>query len=155
MKIDDKDISFIIQGPVSSFKGRAQSEGITQKNIASIRQLFPKSTIILSTWKGQNTSQLNVDHTILLDDPGPNYVFIEGEKHALNNNRQLLSSHQGLLAVTTKYAVKVRTDNIIIDRQFVELYEQYSATKRDDKFCYLNNRVITSSTFFMLSLIHI
>jgi len=151
MKIDDKDISFVIQGPVSSFKGREQGEGITKKNISSIRQLFPKSTIILSTWKGQDTSQLNVDRTLLLDDPGSNDVFNDGEKQTLNNNRQLLSSHQGLLAVTTKYAAKVRTDNLISSRQFVYLYEQYSATKRDDKFCYLNNRVITSSTFFISS----
>ncbi|MCL9780358.1 WavE lipopolysaccharide synthesis family protein [Vibrio sp. S4M6] len=151
MKIDDNDISFVIQGPVSSFKGREQGEGITQKSIASIRQLFPKSTIILSTWKGQDTSQLNVDHTLLLDDPGSNDVFNDGEKQTLNNNRQLLSSHQGLLAVTTKYAAKVRTDNLIASRQFVDLYEQYSATKRDGSFCYLNNRVITSSAFFISS----
>ena len=151
MKIDDKDISFVIQGPVSSFKGREQGEGITKKNISSIRQLFPKSQIILSTWKGQDTSNLDVDVTLLLEDPGTNYIVNDGEKEALNNNRQLLSSHQGLLAVKTKYAAKVRSDNIITGRQFVELYEKYYSANRDDTFCYLRNRVVTSSTFFLSS----
>ncbi|WP_298721661.1 WavE lipopolysaccharide synthesis family protein [uncultured Oceanisphaera sp.] len=151
MKIDNKDISFVLQGPVSASKDRIQKEGVTEKNIASIRQLFPGSEIILSTWKGQDTADLDVDKLILLDDPGQNSIFNDGEEKKLNNNRQLYSSHQGLRAVNTRYATKVRTDNIINGRGFVELFEQFSSAPRDSEFTYLDNRIVTSSTFFISS----
>lgn len=151
MKIDNKDISFVLQGPVSASKDRIQKEGVTEKNIASIRQLFPDSEIILSTWKGQDTAGLDIDTLILLDDPGQNSVFNNGEEKKLNNNRQLYSSHQGLRTVNTRYAAKVRTDNIINGRGFVELFEQFFSAPRDPEYTYLDNRVVTSSTFFISS----
>lgn len=151
MKIENKDISFVLQGPVSASKNRAQQEGVTEKNITSIRQLFPGSEIILSTWKGQDTAGLDIDKLILLDDPGQNSVFNNGEEKKLNNNRQLYSSHQGLKAVNTRYAAKVRTDNIINGRGFVELFEQFFSAPRDPEYTYLGNRVVTSSTFFLSS----
>ena len=151
MKIDNKDISFVLQGPVSASKDRIQKEGVTEKNIASIRQLFPDSEIILSTWKGQDTAGLDIDTLILLDDPGQNSVFNNGEEKKLNNNRQLYSSHQGLRTVNTRYAAKVRTDNIINGRGFVELFEQFFSAPRDPEYTYLGNRVVTSSTFFISS----
>ena len=151
MKIENKDISFVLQGPVSASKNRAQQEGVTEKNIASIRQLFPGSEIILSTWKGQDTAGLDIDTLILLDDPGQNSVFNNGEEKKLNNNRQLYSSHQGLRTVNTRYAAKVRTDNIINGRGFVELFEQFFSAPRDPEYTYLGNRVVTSSTFFISS----
>lgn len=38
--------------------------------------LFPKSTIILSTWKGQPLDGLDYDQVLELDDPGANTVFM-------------------------------------------------------------------------------
>jgi hypothetical protein len=151
VKIDDKDITFVLQGPVSSSKSRAQIEGVTEQNVASIRELFPSSTIILSTWKGQDVANLDVDKVLLLDDPGQNSVFNDNEEIKLNNNRQLHSAHQGLMAVKTRYAAKVRTDNIIKGRGFVDLFERFASAPRVPAISYLKNRVVTSSTFFISS----
>lgn len=38
----------------------------------------------------------------------------------------MYSTHMGLKAVKTPYAVKLRTDNLLTGRQFVELYERYA-----------------------------
>lgn len=52
-KIDDEAITFVVQGPVQASASRQQIAGITEQCLNSIRRFFPKSTIILSTWKGQ------------------------------------------------------------------------------------------------------
>ena len=57
----------------------------------------------------------------------------------------------GLAAVKTKFAVKMRTDNQLMGRGFVELYERYSEIKRESQYSLFNSRVVTSSTFFLLS----
>jgi len=151
MKIEDRDITFVVQGPVQASNHRAQIEGITTQCLTSIRQHFPDSKIILSTWKGQDLSGLDYDQVIELDDPGPNTVYQDGEPLILNNNRQIYSTHMGLKAVQTQYAVKLRTDNKLTGRGFVERYQQYAQVQRKKDFQLLNSRVVTSSTFFITS----
>ncbi len=126
IKIDDEAITFVVQGPVQASASRQQIAGITEQCLNSIRRFFPKSTIILSTWKGQPLDGLDYDQLLELDDPGANTVFYDGQPIKLNNNRQMYSTHMGLKAVQTPYAVKLRTDNLLTGRQFVELYEQYA-----------------------------
>ncbi|MBN3574693.1 WavE lipopolysaccharide synthesis family protein [Vibrio neptunius] len=151
MKIADKDISFVVQGPVQESTDRKQLSGITEECLKSIRYYFPQATIILSTWKGQNISGLDYDKLIELDDPGPNYIVQDGTKVKLNNNRQIYSSHMGLSSAKTKYSAKIRTDNKLTGRGFVELFEQYAQAPRQPQFSLLNSRVVTSSTFFISS----
>ncbi|KGY11285.1 wavE lipopolysaccharide synthesis family protein [Vibrio tubiashii] len=149
--IANKDITFVVQGPVQASKDRKQISGVTEKCLSSIRDHFPESTIILSTWKGQPHQGLDYDLVLELDDPGPNFVYHGDERIQLNNNRQLYSSHMGLDKVETKFAVKMRTDNLLTGRGFVELYEKYSGTPRTNEYALLNSRVVTSSTFFISS----
>lgn len=151
ISIQDHEITFVIQGPIQASKERSQLEGVTAKNIRGIRQHFPASPIILSTWKGQDTSGLDVDQLLLLDDPGQNTIYNNGVAQKLNNNRQLFGCAQGLRQVTTKYAVKVRSDNIIAGRGFVELYQQLADIPRQPQQRQLKQRVLTSSAFFISS----
>lgn len=151
MKIEDRDITFVVQGPVQASSSRGQIEGITTQSLNSIRQYFPQSQIILSTWKGQDLTGLDYDQVIELDDPGPNTIYQDGEPLVLNNNRQIYSAHMGLKAVQTQYAVKLRTDNKLAGRGFVELYQRYAQVQRNEDFQLLNSRVVTSSTFFITS----
>lgn len=151
MNIGNQEITFVIQGPISIMEGRGLKEGVTQKNIQAIRHFFPGSKIIVSTWQGQNATGLDVDQVLLLNDPGQNSVFNDGVEQKLNNNRQLYSSHQGLRAVTTQYAAKVRSDSIISGRGFIELYQQYAHLSRDKNNTYLTSRIVTSSAFFISS----
>ena len=55
-----EDISFIIQGLINP--------KITKKCLNNIRKYFPKSEIILSTYKGENIDGLNYDKVILTED---------------------------------------------------------------------------------------
>ncbi|ENM3849535.1 WavE lipopolysaccharide synthesis family protein [Vibrio cholerae] len=151
IKIDDEAITFVVQGPVQASASRQQIAGITEQCLNSIRRFFPKSTIILSTWKGQPLDGLDYDQVLELDDPGANTVFYDGLPIKLNNNRQMYSTHMGLKAVKTPYAVKLRTDNLLTGRQFVELYEQYADLPRAQNYQFLTQRVLTSSTFFISS----
>ncbi|RTZ14639.1 LPS biosynthesis protein WavE [Vibrio aquaticus] len=149
--IENQEISFVVQGPVQASQDRKQRTGITEECLRSIREHFPNSPIILSTWKGQNLSGLNYDHLVELDDPGANFILQDDKQLKLNNNRQIYSAHMGLRAVTTKYAVKLRTDNKINGRGFVRLFEQYASLPREDELSLLNSRVVTSSAFFISS----
>lgn len=147
--IANSDISFVVQGPVQSFNGRAQQVNITVQCLQSIRLWFPGSPIILSTWKGQETSGLDYDELLTLDDPGQNTVFNHDKAQQLNNNRQLVSTHQGLKRVKTPYAVKIRTDNKLFGRQFVDIYEAFFSLERKEAAALLKQRVLTSSAFFI------
>ena len=150
-KIKDEDISFVVQGPVQGGGGRRQISGITAQCLQSIRKYFPGSTIILSTWKGQDLKGLLFDKLVESEDPGSNTIFVNDKPVILNNNRQLHSTHQGLKEVVTKYAVKIRSDNLISGRGFVALFEKYSNCKREKEFSFFKSRLITSSTFFIQS----
>lgn len=147
--IVNEDITFVVQGPVQASEGRKQIEGITSQCVRSIRQHFPGSVILLSTWKGQPTSGLDYDRLLELDDPGSNIIYVNDSPVTLNNNRQLVSSHQGLKQVTTKYAVKLRSDNLISGRGFVELFEKYHQKNRDESDSLFSARIVTSSAFFI------
>ncbi|MEZ8129165.1 WavE lipopolysaccharide synthesis family protein [Enterovibrio norvegicus] len=149
LSIPNKDISFVVQGPVQASDARKQIPGVTKRTLDSIRQYFPGSSIVLSTWKGQALEGLDFDKLIELDDPGQNSVFNNDIEQKLNNNRQLYSSHMGLTSVKTKYAVKMRSDNVLIGRGFVELFEKYHCLDRTDQDKLLKERVVTSSAFFI------
>lgn len=60
---DFSDISVVVQGPVQSFQDREQEPGITQKCLESVRQHLPGSTLILSTWPGQELAGLDYDRS--------------------------------------------------------------------------------------------
>ena len=47
-----KEITFVLQGPVV--------EGVTGRSVDNIKELFPESSIILSTWKGENVEGIGV-----------------------------------------------------------------------------------------------
>lgn len=151
IKIADHEISFVVQGPVQASDGRTQISNITSDCLSSIRSYFPTSTIILSTWKGQPHQGLDYDQVIELDDPGSNIIYHDGQPQTLNNNRQMVSSHCGLKAVTTQYAVKMRSDNKLIGRHFVDLYCQYADIPRQEQYSFFKQRTVTSSAFFISS----
>ena len=56
-QITDKDITFVVQGPVQASQERKQLSGITEQCLRSIRAHFPESKIILSTWAGGSLSK--------------------------------------------------------------------------------------------------
>ena len=101
-KVKSKDITFVMQGPFAE-SGKFDSN----KSIFSLRESFPESQIIVSTWVGQGLQFLGMDFLIESIDPGVPSV---GESKVCSINRQLVSSYAGLKKVSTKYAVKIRSD---------------------------------------------
>ena len=106
-KVLDKKISFVMQGPIHKEKN------VTKNCCKSIRKFFPESKIILSTWKGSNSDDLDIDEKIESEDPGSDIFYYNNHKLENNVNRMLRSSLNGLLAVNSEYSVKLRSDNYL------------------------------------------
>lgn len=123
------NVTFLVQGPIYPQ---------TQSILIYIRQFFPESKIILSTWKGADIKNLTFDHVVLNDD-----VEFPGK---MNVNRQLLSTQKGLEKVYTDYVVKTRTDVFITSDMFFRKYEPQSHRRKD--IYYLFKEKILSTTLF-------
>ena len=67
MRINSEDLSFVVQGPVSEHTNLA---------LKSIRENFPKSEIILSTWEGSNINGLDLVQYIRNKDLNAPVVMI-------------------------------------------------------------------------------
>jgi len=93
-----RELTFIVQGPIVKN---------TKHCLASIRDNFPNSMIILSTWEKSDVADLDYDTAIFNHDPGA----IEISPDKFNNvNRLIVSTQSGLQKVSTPFAVKTRTD---------------------------------------------
>ncbi|MBZ2190303.1 WavE lipopolysaccharide synthesis family protein [Alcanivorax sp. JB21] len=145
--ISSRDVTVVVQGPVHTFRGRPQEDGITQRCLASVRHHLPRACLILSTWEGQELSGLDYDELILNPDPGGNIVSYrkDGAARRLNHNRQIVSTVQGLRRVSTPYAMKLRSDNALLGSGFIDLQQRF--TKRCADMCWLRERVVLANTF--------
>jgi hypothetical protein len=142
MKQEFNHVSVVIQGPVQTYQGRDQVEGITKKCLLSIRKHLPGATIILSTWQGQDLSGLDYDQLVLSEDPGQN----NDGYCPVNYYRQIMSTKAGLDCVTTSYAIKLRSDNYLTGNQFVQI--QQSFPKNSDKDKIFKEKVVINSNLF-------
>jgi hypothetical protein len=145
--IDNHDITVVVQGPVVASKDRGMDEGITELCLASVRKFLPGAHIVLSTWKGQPVEGLDYDELLLNDDPGANVTAFNENADAdrSNNNRQIVSSRNGLALVKTRYAMKLRTDNYLLGEQFKILQQTFPLRCEQDKF--FLERVVVNNTF--------
>ena len=134
-KIWPKDISVIVQGPISNE---------TKLSLESIRKYLPESEIILSTWIGENTEGLIYDKLILNNDPGAATMDINNSVN-YNLNRQLLSSKNGIKATSRKYILKMRSDMILENTNFLKYFNKFR--KRDWTYAIFSHKVLTSSLY--------
>ena len=137
--INDSDITFVIQGQVVDR---------TKETIASIRRLFPGSEIILSTWEGQDVDDLYVDKVIVNSDIGPTVIEYKrnGEPRAVNINRQIISTINGLKSVNTKFSVKIRSDNYLTSRAMIDYFNAFDKY-RDPTYSVFGRRIVTSNYY--------
>lgn len=120
-KIFSKDISVIVQGKVDL--------ELTHRCIETIRQYLPAAEVILSTWKGEDIYGMDVDKVIYNKDPGSSGFIRKYPKKQYNNvNREMLSTHTGLLASTRPYCLKIRTDMELTSDNFLNMYELFHKT---------------------------
>lgn len=143
----NEDITVVVQGPVQARTDREQDEGITHRCLCSVREFLPGATIVLSTWAGQDLEGLDFDDLVINEDPGPNIREYKpsGEPLYMNNNRQIASSLGGLKAVTTPYAMKLRSDNYLTSNSFQHIQQSYK--KRSKEYCFFDERVLVCDLF--------
>lgn len=108
------DTAIIVQGPIKF------DSDFTLETFKHYRVIYPKATLILSTWKGYSDRQLNPFRSIV-------DVVIESEKPENighnNLNLQIKSTLEGLkIAKRMKipYSIKTRTDQRIYSNSFIE-----------------------------------
>jgi hypothetical protein len=113
---DGPETSVVIQGPVHGLPSDPPDQQLTRLAVASVRQHMPGAEIIVSTWKGSATDHLGADLVVLNDDPGAVALADSGffSTYKNNLNRQLVSTQAALRAACRRYAVKMRTDTLLV-----------------------------------------
>ena len=140
--ISEKDISIVFQGQVVPQ---------TKKYMLKARQVFPDAEIILSTWIGSDVQGLMYDKLILNEDPGANarQFYYQDFSTRNNQNRQFISTINGLRVATRRYAIKIRTDFGIENKDFIlKYYKKFNL--RNDNYKIFQQRVIIPSVFTRL-----
>lgn len=136
--ISSKDVSVVIQGYADSV--------ITKNTIESVRKYLPDSKVILSTWKECDCSQLDYDEVILNEDPGACECGLYAmEPIANNGNRQILSTKKGLEKVKTKYALKLRSDLVLLGNDFLRYTNVFPEYKKDVRI--FKERIVIGELF--------
>ncbi len=142
--VQESELSFVVSGKVSN-------NGVvtTTDCLKSIRKFYPKATIILSIWDDQdieglvglydevvwNDSIRSIFRysTLLKPDYKPN--SINGQHYCMNN---------GLKAVKTKYAVRMRTDFKFLNNHALFFYNEWrkKLKKCEKKYNLFRERVL-------------
>ena len=134
-KINIRDISIIIQGPIYD---------CTKQTLKNVRHFFPDAELILSTWNNQNTTGLDADIIVKSEDPGGGISWDNPViYHAAN--RQIVGVYAGLKNATRTYALKIRTDMYFENVNFLNYMNKYE--KRCEKYKILKERVLLSTSF--------
>jgi hypothetical protein len=114
--IQGRDISVVVQGPIVGRRGDAAVPQSTRDAIESARRVWPGCELILSTWKGAAIEGLDYDELVLNDDPGAVPLNDTTHRHLYNNlNRQIVSTRNGLARATRPYAIKLRSDTLLLE----------------------------------------
>lgn len=141
-----KNISVIIQGAIANE---------TASCLKNIRKLMPEAEIILSTWEGSSTAELEglFDKLVLNKDPGAlNDEYFPDNPYNLhkqnNRNRQICSTKHGLEKAERKYALKIRTDFILTNTKFIEDYFEIIkiSPQKDKNWQIFEERILTIGT---------
>jgi hypothetical protein len=138
------NLSVVIQGKVFGIPGDDYKKQLTLQCIESIREHLPDAEIILSTWEGSDISHLSYDKVVFSDDPGATAYHIHDPSFFNNNNRQIVSTYNGLKAATKKYVIKMRGDCQITYTGFIDYLKNFP---RADQYRFFEERVITLTHF--------
>ncbi|KPW79657.1 hypothetical protein ALQ65_00958 [Pseudomonas syringae pv. coriandricola] len=103
--VDSRKISVVIQGPL--YRNLSPERNIFAC-IASIRAHLPQAEIIVSTWRSEDISAIEVDQIVVSDDPGS---FTDDADNQINTNRMLRSTLRGIQAAARPYVMKMRADH--------------------------------------------
>ena len=135
-RIKSSDISVVVQGAVE--------KKYVQENVKAIRTLLPDAEIIVSTWENTDVDGIVCDKIIINKDPGAEY-YTKKEKLKLNINRMLVSSKEGIEQCTRKYILKMRSDLVLVNLNFLNEFFKYPA--RNSQYAITKERIVCISLF--------
>lgn len=122
----DEEITAVVQGPITPY---------TAETLASLRKFMPKSKVILSTWENSDVAGLDFDELIENKDP-----YADTPPPPTNANRMFISTLNGLRAVRTEYALKIRTDFYLTGTNFKRLFSRNYP--RPEKYALFEDRLV-------------
>ena len=135
-KIKSVDLSVVVQGAID--------KEITLECLKSIRNFLPDAEIILSTWQGSDVKGLDYDILVINKDPGA--IKTDLVNNVTNNqNRQLVSTREGIKKASRKYILKLRTDFVLHSAKFLEYWNKFLS--RHETYNIFRHKIIASSVF--------
>lgn len=144
--IEDSMITFVLQGAIPcNF----------EEVLDSIECNFPKSKILVSTWKGETNPVLSDGYEVIYnDDPGVDEIY---DKNSLvfneNTSRQIVSSTNGLHSSSTLYSIKMRSDCILTGRGLLQSYIKALSESSNDNILLLSS-INTINPFGGVGFVH-
>ncbi|MBA2656502.1 MAG: hypothetical protein H0U70_05890 [Tatlockia sp.] len=139
----DKDITIVVQGPILGEAKYKVTDEMTKLVCFRLKQLFPESELILSTWEGQNSEGIVFDKLIINKDPGASWFEYDNKKMLNNCNRLIISTLEGVKAASRKYVFKVRSDLYVVSKKFLNYFDKYKFYNDDCKF--VKSRILAFS----------
>ena len=136
MFIDSANISVVVQGAIGAN---------TEQCLQSVRKFLPSAEIILSTWVGTDTTDLDYDKLILNDNVEVQFYSTNPDEKVNNVNRQIVSTLSGLHVATRKYVLKIRTDFILKSAEFLEYFDLYN--KSDSTYSVFKHKILSCTNF--------
>jgi len=136
--IDEKQITFIVQGPYIN--------SVTSKVLNYLINKFSNSKFIFSTWKNNRIGKINLKKIKIIrnKDPGA-FRYCDDPILYYSYQRQVKSTLVGLKNAKTKYCIKIRSDCIISNNNFIKYFEKFK--KKSKEYNILEKRVLISSNY--------
>ncbi len=141
--ITDKDISIVVQGPILTHSQFAVTEETTKVVCQRLKNLFPESELILSTWEGEQVEGIVYDKVLFNADPGA-YGCNYNDPKLLNNcNRMIVSTLAGIKAASRPYILRVRSDLFLVSKKFLHYFDKFPLYNKEYQF--VKSRILAFS----------
>lgn len=149
--------AFLIQGSLLS-NGKIDFKIISY--LKKIRKLFPCNKILISCW----SADFNIERALLKvsryynleiifnKDPGTLAADLKGTKYNCNINRLIVSTRNGLQAISDEYVIKLRTDSFFYNDMLISFLNDYFCNKkpvlkRQKEYNVFDERVLNCNLF--------
>lgn len=149
--IDYKEISVVVQGPIVR---QMLDTGcfITQAVCRSIREKLPGAEIIISTWEGEDISNLVFDKIVFNKNISANRIYMPfsniDKLHTVNH--QIITSFEGIKKAAGKYILKLRSDTSLTGTGFIDYYERYNDYPKENvykEWIVFSHRLVSLPTY--------
>ncbi|MDQ1214270.1 WavE lipopolysaccharide synthesis family protein [Pantoea anthophila] len=149
--------AFLIQGNIIA-NGRVDLKNFAY--IKKIRGLFPLNKILISCWSTDDINKkillklcryYNLD-IIFNEDPGTISADLKGVKYNCNINRMIVSTYNGLQAISESYVIKLRVDSYFYSdllKEFLSnyFYNECKKIRREENYVVFEERVLNCNLF--------